>query len=237
MLVFLVLALFVALPLEALGVISSTAVGVAMTLLFVAGVVAMAGRGMVTGVMATTALTSLVVRWMALAFPQWGLEVWDIVLAMVALALLTAFILRHVFREGPITGDRIRGAIVVYLLIGVLWCLAYQLVDYLGPGPSASPTMRAPALGRISHRLAYFSFVTLTTVGYGDITPVHPLARSLAAVGGPHRPALPGDPDRPPGVAPDRVAVVEPSEIGCPPRWKLRPRGSTLPGGPAPRRS
>ncbi len=181
MLVFLVLALFVALPLEALGVVSATVVGVAMTFLFVAGVVAMAGRGWITGVVAVAALASLVVRWLSLTLPEAGLEVLDVVLAMIALALLTAFMLRHVFREGSITADRIRGAIAVYLLIGVLWCLAYQLLDYLSPGSFHFPETTRPMLGRLSHRLAYFSFVTLTTVGYGDITPVHPVARSLAS--------------------------------------------------------
>ena len=100
---------------------------------------------------------------------------------MIALALLTAFILRLVFREGPITGDRIRGAIAVYILLGVLWSLAYQLLDRLAPGSFHFAETARPTLGRLSHRLVYYSFVTLTTVGYGDITPVHPLARSLAA--------------------------------------------------------
>jgi Ion channel len=180
MLVLLTLSLFVALPLEALGVISSTVVGIAMTFLFVAGVVAMAGRGLVTGVVAVAALASLVVRWLSLTSPSRDLEVLDIVLAMVALALLTAVLLRHVFREGPITADRIRGAVAVYLLIGLLWCLAYQLLDYIVPGSFHLVESGVLIRGRISHRLAYFSFVTLTTVGYGDITPVHPIARALA---------------------------------------------------------
>jgi Ion channel len=181
MLVFLVLSLFVALPLEAMGVISSTVVGVAMTFLFVAGVVAMAGRGPVTGVVASAAIASLVVRWLSLTSPSRGLDILDLVLGMVALALLTAVLLRHVFREGPITADRIRGAIAVYLLIGVLWCLAYQLLDHVAPGSFHFPETGLLVHGRLSHRLAYFSFVTLTTVGYGDITPLHPIARSLAA--------------------------------------------------------
>jgi hypothetical protein len=115
-----------------------------------------------------------------LTSPEAGLEDLDIVLAMVAIALLTAVLLRHVFREGPITADRIRGAIAVYLLIGVLWCLAYQLLDHVAPGSFHFPETVVLIRGRISHRLAYFSFVTLTTVGYGDITPIHPVARALA---------------------------------------------------------
>jgi hypothetical protein len=184
MLVFLCLALFVALPLETLGVVNAAFVGVVMTFLFVAGVVAMSGRGLTTLAVAVFALLSMVVRWIAFTWPSPGIIVWDLVLAMVALALLTVFVLRHVFRDGPITGDRIRGAIVAYLLIGIIWCIAYQLIYFLVPKAFNFPDVEAAGPGHLSGRLVYFSFITLTTVGYGDITPVYPVARSLAAVEG-----------------------------------------------------
>ncbi|MGE5415128.1 MAG: potassium channel family protein [Syntrophomonadaceae bacterium] len=182
MLVFFALAIFVGLPLETLGLISPTAVGVAITLLFVSGVVAMAGRGWVTYLVGAAAFASLAVRWATEVWPGRVLIVWDMALGILALALLTAFILRQVFRAGPITGDRIRGAILVYLLIALVWCVAYQLVDFLSPGAFRFPDQRLPAPGRLSQELAYYSFITLTTVGYGDITPVSPVARTLSVV-------------------------------------------------------
>ena len=180
MLVFLVLALFVGLPLEASGIVSATLVGVIMTLLFLAGVVAMSGRGPITVGLAALALTSLALRWATVAFRGRTLQILDVSVGMLALGLLTAFVLIHVFREGPITGDRIRGAIVGYLLIGVIWCLAYQLAEFLNSGALRFPGERRPDLGRLDPELAYYSFITLTTVGYGDITPVSPLVRMLA---------------------------------------------------------
>ncbi len=64
-------------------------------------------------------------------------------------------------------------------LIGLVWVFAYRLVDYLSPGAlSIGPLGRGAGHG--PQTVAYFSFVTLTTVGYGDITPVHPAARVLA---------------------------------------------------------
>jgi hypothetical protein len=177
----LLLVLFVAAPLETLGVVSQMLVGVVMTFLFVAGVIAMSGRGVLTLLVAVLAVGSLVARWLSLMFPNRTLVIWDLVLAMLALVMLTAFVLKHVFREGPITGDRIRGSIVAYLLIGILWCLAYQLVYFLVPGAFNFPDHDSEPPASLSHRLVYFSFVTLTTVGYGDITPVYPIARTLAA--------------------------------------------------------
>jgi hypothetical protein len=180
MLVFLVLALFVGLPLEASGIVSPTLIGVTMTLLFLAGVVAMSGRGPVTVGLAAVALSSLTLRWASVVLRIRSLQIVDTAFAIVVMALLTAFVLMRVFREGPITGDRIRGAVVAYLLIGVIWCLAYQLVDFTSSGALRFPEERRPDLGRLDAELTYYSFITLTTVGYGDITPVSPLARMLA---------------------------------------------------------
>ena len=93
--------------------------------------------------------------------------------------LRAALVLVQVFREGPITIYRIQGAIVVYLLAGFAWAAAYEVVYRALPG-AFQFAQHVVNEGRISHGLLYFSFVTLTTLGYGDITPVHPAARSLA---------------------------------------------------------
>ena len=74
------------------------------------------------------------------------------------------------------TLHRVQGAVAAYLLLGLVWGYAYQLVAALAPGAFAN----AVATPGQDHNLIYFSFVTLTTVGYGDVTPVHPAARSLA---------------------------------------------------------
>ena len=182
MLVLLVLAIFVALPLETLNVVSPNVVSVVMTLLLVSGIVAMTGRGLSTVVVGVVALASLVARWITLLHPSRTMGIWDLCLAMLAIALLTGFVLHHVFRAGPITADRIRGSVLAYLLLGIFWCLMYQLVHLLVPGAFRFPeAMELPMPGRLNHQLAYFSFITLTTVGYGDITPVYPVARTLAA--------------------------------------------------------
>ena len=64
----------------------------------------------------------------------------------------------------------------VYLLLGLTWANAYAFLHQLHPDAFAGTLGEA----LISQTWIYYSFVTLTTVGYGDITPVHPVARSLA---------------------------------------------------------
>jgi hypothetical protein len=180
MLVILLLAIFVGLPLETLGIVSPTVVGVAITFLIISGIVAMVGRGTVTTIVGVVAVVSLVLRWLTEILPGRTLALWDLSFGILTLGLLTAFVLRHIFREGRITADRVRGGILAYLLLGLVWCLAYQLVDFLDAGALRFPGLRQSTPGRLSHDLAYYSYITLTTVGYGDITPVSPVARALA---------------------------------------------------------
>jgi hypothetical protein len=92
-------------------------------------------------------------------------------------ALVAAALLRRVFRPGRITVHRILGAVSVYTLLAVLWGTAYQLVETLQPGAirgGAGPASLDDAM--------WFSFITITTTGYGDILPVSDLARSLSAL-------------------------------------------------------
>ena len=85
--------------------------------------------------------------------------------------------LRHIFtanRVGPVT---LLMAVNSYLLIGVIWAGTYIICEVFTPGSFAG--LGATSSARTVD-LYYFSFVTLTTLGYGDILPIAPLARSLA---------------------------------------------------------
>ena len=85
-------------------------------------------------------------------------------------------VLAQTFRAGPVNFHRIQGAVAAYLLLGLAWALAYELVSLLAAGAFSFAGSGGPE----RPDFVYFSFVTLTTVGYGDVTPVHPVARSLA---------------------------------------------------------
>ena len=86
-----------------------------------------------------------------------------------------------VFRPGHFTGHRIRGAVVLYLNLGLSFAFLHRVVAELVPAAYAN----APGPDQVAAFRAafdYFSFVTLTSVGYGDVVPVPPLARSLSTL-------------------------------------------------------
>jgi hypothetical protein len=94
------------------------------------------------------------------------------------MVLLTGVVLWHVFKDGTITTSRVLGAIVAYVLIGLTWAGLYQLVDLIIPGSmSVSTAVGEQNAFQREKDFIYFSFVTLTTTGYGDITPLLPTAR------------------------------------------------------------
>lgn len=84
-----------------------------------------------------------------------------------------------VMRADRPVGDRILGATSVYLLIGLAWAKVYETLDVVTPGAFRFPADTAWAASRLP-RYAYLSFITLATVGYGDVTPVTPIAGTLA---------------------------------------------------------
>ena len=101
------------------------------------------------------------------------------ILAVMGFLLVTiTFTLRQVVVGTDINANRLVGAICVYLMLGVIWALAYSLVELAAPGSFGGVTAGQDA-GWDSEWL-YFSFVTLTTLGYGDILPLSALARALA---------------------------------------------------------
>jgi Ion channel len=102
---------------------------------------------------------------------------------MLAIAALSIVVARVVFGPGRVTLHRVQGAIVLYLNFALFFFIIYRLMEVLIPGAFNN----LPHTGReygSGAALLYFSFSTLTTLGYGDITPVHPLARSLANLEG-----------------------------------------------------
>jgi hypothetical protein len=81
-----------------------------------------------------------------------------------------------------VTATRVTGAVAVYLLFGLTWTYLYSLIDHLLPGAFALPASSGITETNRQESFTYFSFITLTTLGYGDITPVHPLARLCAVI-------------------------------------------------------
>jgi Ion channel len=146
------------------------------SLLIVSGVAIAWGRPWLFGFGAFVGSATLAIRWMAFFTPTLALQVWVGIWSIVAILVIALVLLAQVFRPGPVTSYRLQGAIAVYLLFGIGWAHAYHLTGLLHPGSFNTPSGEIPSV----LDWAYFSFITLTTVGYGDITPVRPIARTLA---------------------------------------------------------
>ncbi len=99
--------------------------------------------------------------------------------------LVTGKIIQSIFHSREISFDSIFGAICGYLLLGVAWGLTYAMMNTVNPESFQieNPMRQQAEQGNYSGQVfIYYSFVTLTTVGYGDITPVSTSARTLAWV-------------------------------------------------------
>ena len=108
---------------------------------------------------------------------------WDILLALGPVIAFVGFTIRYVNEEGPVTSHRIQAAVAAYLLITIAFALGYILISFHIPGAFKFPD-KPPEIGdaRFGYIFHYFSLVTITTLGYGDILPVHPFSRTLATV-------------------------------------------------------
>ncbi len=98
---------------------------------------------------------------------------------LLAVAALSIVIARVVFGGGRVTFHRVQGAVVLYMNFALIFFFIYRLIDVLLPKAFHGLPLSGAENGS-GAALLYYSFATLTTLGYGDITPVHPLARSLA---------------------------------------------------------
>ena len=112
------------------------------------------------------------------------LEVGMVVSHLALFAVTGHVMLGDVMRAGRVTTNKIYGAVCFYLLIGVAWAWGYALIGLLEPGSFGAPGAEVGAgVGAVELRdFLYLSFVTLSTVGYGDFVPRSDLAR-LAATG------------------------------------------------------
>lgn len=183
LLLYLVLNIFVLLPFSSEGVWELVVSDVAFTLILISGVFAVSPRHSIKVVMVISAIGAFALRWLVLVQPTLPLRIADLASTVFFLILLALIVMRQVFKEGHITPYRIMGAVAVYLLIGLAFADAYQLIFLIRENAFAFSTGLAEREVFFS-RFLYFSFVTLTTLGYGDITPLHPAAKSLVMLQG-----------------------------------------------------
>lgn len=176
----LLLAIRAVLPerLELLGM------SIVFTLVVSAGVGALAQTRRGFRVALLIAVPTLLLMW---AGPRLGARV-TVVLADILLAAFLAYaaaaILNRVIRTDQVDAETIYGAVCVYFLLAAFWGMLYALAEIVAPGSFNLPDhLSLTDGGRLeAGPMMYYSFVTITTLGYGDITPVSELARLLAVL-------------------------------------------------------
>jgi voltage-gated potassium channel len=109
---------------------------------------------------------------------------------LLLLSFVTWSTLRGVLKQKAITSETVSMSISVYLLLGFTWSLLYVVIMLLQPGAFSITGLAAPIPGHpaasqsLLPTLTYLSLITLSTVGYGDITPLTMQARFAAAAEG-----------------------------------------------------
>ena len=172
-----VIEIFVFAPLQGEGIFVFQGFAIAALLAIIGAMLVISDSPKALAVMSVCFAANVVVFLIRL-FYSWPYNLYVLAAAWLAIAItLGGVVAAAVFRRGRVTYHRIIGAILLYLLIAVGFAMLLTFVGLLLPDAFKGITFKDnPAL---ANSVFYLSFVTLTSTGYGDIVPLHPIARSL----------------------------------------------------------
>lgn len=153
-----------------------------LSLVLLSAVVAVADSKYVLIVALVLAIPAVGGRWINHFRPDLVHPAVFLVCALVLMTFLVARLLRFILRAPSVNTEVLCASICAYLMLGLIWTVAYWLVDQLTPGGAFSFSTTVGLRSMNGFNGFYFSFITLSTVGYGDITPVSRFARWLAAM-------------------------------------------------------
>lgn len=180
------IVIFLLTPLKSLEVpFAHIALEFFLTILLISGVFAISQRRIIRYPAVVFGLVTFVIKWFnAINYDQ-DLTRLDLMLSMIFFFGLLIVILRRVLGEGKINVTRIEGAIAAYLIIAILFTYAYRIIySYIPHAFTFNFSSESLRVDEIADHFLYFSFITLTTTGYGDITALHPFARSFSMLEG-----------------------------------------------------
>jgi hypothetical protein len=179
--IMLAVLLFVVGPLQAAGVAAAHHFGIAFGMVLVAAVFIVSGSGVALAAILVAVALIVLATVLRLRQPS-PIDIYlDAASWLILGVTLSVVVARAVFAPGKVTFHRIVGAVLLYLNIGLIFVALFCFVALRIPNAftGLGPLQDNLAL---AGNLIYFSFVTLTSVGYGDIVPLHPYARGLANV-------------------------------------------------------
>lgn len=133
-------------------------------------------------VSAALAATMYLASWSAIGTGSTTIEVVAGVAAVAFFGHLCVLIYsRHLFGGAPVTGETLVAAVNAYLALGLTFAFAFRVASFVLPVAFNGAPVAGPP-GEPLTGFVYYSFVTLTTLGYGDVTPAHPVTQMLAYV-------------------------------------------------------
>lgn len=155
-------------------------ISIVTTVILLSGIYAISGKRIHLYVALILAIPALITGWIAALSYNFAVYAISTICTTAFFALIIIIVLSTILRSEEITRDTIMGAICGYLLIGILWGTMYLFLEVIHPGSFYIDLIHNPDGITDFGDLIYYSFVTLTTLGYGDITPLSPQVRSLA---------------------------------------------------------
>ena len=88
----------------------------------------------------------------------------------------------HILHTDDVTADTLYEAVCVFLMLGLLWASFYNYLEYISPGIIFVENNIDLVKTLTANKIIYYSYTTLTTLGYGDITPVTPIGRIVSVL-------------------------------------------------------
>jgi voltage-gated potassium channel Kch len=151
-----------------------------ITIVLLSAVVAVGGRRRSLIVGFVLVAPALAAKWLQHIWPQYIPHETTQVAAIVFLGFVTFRLLHFILTAPRVDSEVLCAAIAVYLIFGLTWGFTYILIFELNPHAFAFTVAADPSPKMVRFQALYFSFVTLTTVGYGDIVPLSKAARLFA---------------------------------------------------------
>jgi hypothetical protein len=153
-----------------------------LSVVLLCAVLAVADHKAVLVIAIALAIPAIAGRWISHFRPDLVPPPVFLTAGLALIAFVVANLLRFVLRAASVNMEVLCASISAYLMLGLLWTIAYWFVDQMTPGGAFSFNTGGERQSMRGFNAFYFSFITLSTVGYGDITPVSKVARMLAAM-------------------------------------------------------
>ena len=157
-------------------------VSILLSLVLISAVLAVSNRRRTLVVAVLLAIPTVGSRWINHFRPHMLPPAIFLVGGLLLIAFVVVHLMRFVLGAPSVNLEVLCASVSAYLMLGLLWTLAYWLVAAISPTAFAFNTATGTKESMHGFNAFYFSFVTLSTVGYGDITPVSKVARMLAAL-------------------------------------------------------